>query len=141
MAGANREEIFDVSAEQYYRAVTDFENYPELLPEVSSIEILEKSDTTTLVQYSVQIVKQISYTLKMTHTFPTQVEWHLDSGSLFKANNGSWTIEPLGDNQCKVTYDLDIALKVFAPKTITKKLVAVNLPRMMKTFYEHAKTL
>ena len=141
MAGANREEIFDVSAEQYYRAVTGFENYPELLPEVSSIEILEKSDTTTLVQYSVQIVKQISYTLKMTHTFPTQVEWHLDSGSLFKANNGSWTIEPLGDNQCKVTYDLDIALKVFAPKTITKKLVAVNLPRMMKTFYEHAKTL
>jgi ribosome-associated toxin RatA of RatAB toxin-antitoxin module len=141
MAGANREEIFDVSAEQYYKAVTDFENYPELLPEVSAIEILEKSDTTTLVQYSVQIVKQISYTLKMTHTFPTQVEWHLDSGSLFKANNGSWTIEPLGDNQCKVTYDLDIALKVFAPKTITKKLVAVNLPRMMKTFYEHAKTL
>lgn len=141
MAGANREEIFDVSAEQYYKAVTDFENYPELLPEVSSIEILEKSDTSTLVQYSVQIVKQISYTLKMTHTFPTEVKWHLDSGSLFKANNGSWTIEPLGDNQCKVTYDLDIALKVFAPKTITKKLVAVNLPRMMKTFYEHAKTL
>lgn len=141
MAGANREEIFDVSAEQYYKAITDFENYPDLLPEVSSIEILEKSDNATLVEYSVQIVKQISYTLKMTHTFPTHVEWHLDSGSLFKTNSGSWTIEPISDKQCKVTYDLDIALKVFAPKTITKKLVAVNLPRMMKTFYEHAKTL
>ncbi|MBC7532687.1 MAG: ubiquinone-binding protein, partial [Oligoflexus sp.] len=45
MAGAAREEVFNVSAEQYYASVTDFKKYPEILPEVGAIKI--KSVTPT----------------------------------------------------------------------------------------------
>lgn len=141
MAGANREEIFDVSAEQFYNALLDYENYAEILGEVDEIDILEFSEEGAKIQYSVNVVKKFSYTLKMTHERPNLVAWELDSGSLFKKNSGRWEIEDLGDNKCKVVYNLDVALKVFAPKAITNKLVAVSLPRMMKTFYEHAKGL
>lgn len=141
MPEAQREAIFDVSAEKYFAAVTDFENYPNLLPEVSSIEVLSSSDQSQLITYHIQLIKDISYTLKMTLEHPTRVHWKLDSGDLFKVNEGSWTIESTGKNQCKVFYSLNVGLKVFAPKTITKKLVASNLPRMMDRFFEHAKTL
>ena len=139
MAGASREEIFDVSAEKYYEALVDYEYYPKLLPEVDSIDVLEKNDSAAKIQYNIQIVKKISYTLKMKQSRPNSLEWSLDSGSLFKTNTGAWKIESLGDDKCKVTYNLDVALKVFAPKAITNKLVAVNLPRMMKAFTRELK--
>ncbi|MFW7381906.1 MAG: type II toxin-antitoxin system RatA family toxin [Oligoflexus sp.] len=141
MADTSREEIYDISAEKYYQALVDYESYPKLLAEVSSLDILENNEKGALIRYNIQIVKTISYTLKMTHHRPNRLAWTLDSGSIFKVNNGSWDIEELGPNKCKVRYQLEVGLKIFAPKTITNKLVAVNLPRMMQTFYEHAMSL
>lgn len=138
MAGASREEVFNVSAESFYNALTDYESYAKLLGEVDSIEVLEKSESTARIRYNIQIVKKISYTLKMDQNRPKSLKWELESGDLFKKNEGSWTIEDLGDHRCRVTYQLDVGLKIFAPKTITNKLVAVNLPRMMQSFYKHA---
>ena len=141
MAGATREEVFNISADKFYDALMDYENYPEILSEVDSIDVLEKNESTAKIQYNLHIVKKISYTLRMTHVRPKKVAWELDSGSLFKKNSGQWTIEDLGDDKCKVTYDLEVALKVFAPKAITNKLVAVSLPKMMNAFYEHAQQM
>lgn len=141
MAGATREEVFDISAEKFYNALLDYEHYSDILPEVDSIDVLEKNEETARIQYNIQIVKKISYTLKMNHQRPHKVSWNLDSGKLFKINQGEWTIEELAKDRCKVTYNLDVALKVFAPKTLTNKLVAVSLPRMMNAFYKHAKSM
>ncbi len=141
MAGASREEVFNVSADSFFNALTDYESYPELLGEVDSIDILDKNETSARIRYNIQIVKKISYTLKMSQSRPHSLKWELESGDLFKKNEGSWTIEELGDQKCRVTYQLDVGLKIFAPKTITNKLVAVNLPRMMQSFYDHAKRL
>lgn len=141
MAGTSREEVFDISADKYYQALLDYQSYPKLLPEVSSIDILENDENGARVQYNIHIVKNISYILKMKHQRPHRLDWELESGSIFKTNSGSWELEELGPDKCKVRYSLDIALKIFAPKAITNKLVAVNLPRMMNSFYEHAKSL
>lgn len=142
MAGTSREDEFDISAEQYYKALLDYEHYPKLLSEVSSIDVLEKSEEAARIRYNIQIVrKSISYTLKMKHERPHRLQWDLESGDLFKVNKGCWEIEELGPKRCKVRYQLEVGLKIFAPKAITNTLVAVNLPRMMRAFYEHAKTL
>lgn len=141
MAGASREEVYDVPAEKFYAALTDYESYPEILGEVDKIDVLDKSETSARIQYTINIVKSFSYILKMTQKRPEHVSWTLESGSLFKVNSGSWKITPQGANSCKVSYQLDVDLKVFAPKAITNKLVAVNLPRMMQSFYEKAKAL
>ncbi|SMF76591.1 type II toxin-antitoxin system RatA family toxin [Pseudobacteriovorax antillogorgiicola] len=140
MAGATREETFDIPAKQFYNALLDYEHYPKILSEVDSIDVLEKDEHQAKIQYNIHIVKKISYTLKMTHDRPRRVAWDLHAGSLFKKNSGEWLIEDLGD-KCKVTYSVDVALKVFAPKAITSKLVSVSLPRMMNAFYEHARNM
>lgn len=141
MAGATREETFDISAAKFYAAVVDYEHYPKLLPEVDAIEVLDKSEKAARVRYKISIVKTFSYVLKMTQKRPEGISWELESGDLFKSNSGSWEIRSLGPEKCQVTYKLDVNFKVFAPSAITNKLVAVNLPRMMQAFYEHAKSL
>ncbi len=140
MAGATREEIFDIAAERFYEALIDYKQYAKILSEVDSIEVLEASEKTARVQYKISIIKTFSYILKMKQTRPEGISWELESGDLFKTNSGSWTIKALGPERCQVTYQLDVAFKVFAPSAITNKLVAVNLPRMMQAFYEHAKS-
>ncbi|RZA26020.1 MAG: hypothetical protein EOP10_05000 [Proteobacteria bacterium] len=141
MAGASREETYDVPAEKYYAAVTDYNNYTKILPEVQSIHVKNKTETTASIEYTVTIIKSFKYTLKMTQKKPTLVSWDLEDGGLFKKNSGSWTITPVGENQCKVSYNIDLDLKIFAPKSVTNALVAVNLPKMMQQFADHAKTL
>ncbi len=140
MAGASREETFEVAAEKYYEALLDYKQYPKILGEVDKIDVLEFSETSARIQYTISIVKSFQYTLKMTQKRPELLSWELESGSLFKKNSGKWTITALGPQKCKVSYSLDVDIKVFAPSAITNKLVAVNLPRMMQAFYEHAKT-
>lgn len=141
MAGATREEVYDVPAEKFYAALIDYASYSKILGEVDKVEVLDFSETSARIQYTINIVKSFSYILKMTQKRPEMVAWTLESGSLFKLNQGCWKITPEGPNSCKVVYELDVDLKVFAPKAITNKLVAVNLPRMMQSFYEKAKTL
>ena len=140
MAGAAREEVFNVSAEQYYAAITDFKNYPKILPEVGTIKIKSQSPTAASIEYSVTVIKTFQYTLGMKLKSPESVAWELEDGSLFKKNSGRWTITPMGPSQCKVNYDLEVEIKLFAPKSITNALVAVNLPRMMQAFADHAKS-
>jgi coenzyme Q-binding protein COQ10 len=141
MAGASREEVYDVPAEKFYAAITDYASYPELLGEVDEVRVLDSSETSARIEYTINIVKSFSYILKMTQKRPELVAWTLESGSIFKVNQGSWKITPQGPNSCKVQYELEVDLKVFAPKAITNKLVSVNLPRMMNSFYEKAKTM
>lgn len=139
MAGASREETFDVSAEQYFKAVTDYNNYTKILPEVDAIQVKNKTANSASIEYTVTVIKSVKYTLKMTEKAPTLVSWELEESSLFKKNNGSWTITPVGDKQCKVAYNIEIDLKIFAPKSIINALVATNLPKMMQQFADHAK--
>ena len=108
---------------------------------MDGIEVKNQTDTSASIEYTVNVIKTFRYTLKMTQKAPECLAWDLEDGSLFKKNSGRWTITPMGPNQCKVNYNLEVELKIFAPKSITNALVAVNLPRMMQSFYEHALTL
>lgn len=141
MAGASRVEEFDIAAARYYAALVDYAAYPKILPEVDSIDVLAFDEKSARVQYSIQVIKNFQYILKMTQKRPHSLAWELESGSLFKKNSGRWQIEALGADRCRVTYELDVEFKVFAPAAITNKLVAVNLPRMMQAFAEHARGL
>lgn len=141
MAGATRSETFDIAAEKFYAAVIDYDSYPKMLPEVDSIEVVEKSETSARVRYKVSVIKTFSYVLKMKQERPKLLSWELEAGDLFKSNSGRWEIKALGPDKCEVTYKLDVDFKIFAPAAITNKLVAVNLPRMMQAFYERAKAL
>ena len=138
MPAAKRTEVFDIPREKFYNAIIDYESYPELLSEVNAVEVLDFGETSARVRYEVKIIKSFSYILHLFHERPQGISWELESGDLFKVNNGFWKLTEEDDGKTKVEYSLEVGFKVFAPKAITQKLVAHNLPKMMDIFYQRA---
>ncbi len=139
MAKAQRTEIFDIDINKFYEILEDYEKYPEFVDGISEIEVLEKTETSAKVRYALNLIKKFTYTLQMTQQKPNKLSWTLESGDFFKTNSGSWELKDLGDGKTEVTYGLEVDFKILAPKMIVNKLVATNLPAMMKSYYKRAK--
>jgi ribosome-associated toxin RatA of RatAB toxin-antitoxin module len=141
MAIVKKTEIFDVDAESLYQVIIDYESYPEFVDGVSDINVLKESSTGASVEYSLNLIKTFTYVLEMKHEKNKSVSWKLKEGDIFKGNTGSWHLKDLGNGKTEVTYELEVDFKVFAPKMITDKLVANNVPSMLKAYHERAKNL
>lgn len=143
MAQATRTEVFDVPADKFYKAVIDYKSYPNFVDGVKSVDVQNESADGATVKLSLSIIKEISYTIKLTHKPNQEVSWSFVSGDLMKVNNGRWTIKDLGNNKSEVTYSLEVELKGFMPGLgmIEKTLVNTNLPLTMKAFAKQAASL
>jgi ribosome-associated toxin RatA of RatAB toxin-antitoxin module len=86
------------------------------------------------------MIKSFKYTINTKQERPTKVSWTLDSGDLFKKNDGEWKLKDLGNGKTEVTYSLDLDFKMFAPSSILSALTSKNLPIMMESFFKRAKS-
>ena len=139
MATATRTEIVDVDINKLYDVLTDYAKYPDFVDGVSSTKVLSQNDTSAKVEYSVNMIKSFKYTLATTQVRPTKISWVLDSGDLFKKNEGTWALKDLGGGKTEVTYTLEVDFKMFAPNSILTALTQKNLPVMMESFFKRAK--
>jgi len=136
MASTTTSELFYCSPEEFFEIVSDYERYPEFLSEVKECTILEKKGKKKLVEFKVSVIKSFTYRLWLTETKNKKIEWELESGDLFKTSAGSWVIEEDEDGFAFVTYSVEGTFKMFVPGAITKTLINVNLPTMMKSYHE-----
>ena len=141
MPMAKETKIFSIAREKLYEAIVDYAAYPEFIEGVDKVEILEQKSNSVIVKFYLNLIKEFSYVLIMRPNPPHSVHWELESGDLFKKNEGSWTLKEVGDNETEATYLLDVELKIFMPKMLSKKLVSSNLPRTMESFYQRAKCI
>jgi coenzyme Q-binding protein COQ10 len=143
MAKAERTEVFDVPADKFYQAIIDYRGYPKFVDGMKSVEVLEESAQGATVKFNLSLIKEITYTLKLSHQSNNQVSWSLVSGDMMKANNGKWTLKDLGGGRTEVTYWLEVELKGFLPGLgmVEKTLVGTNLPLNMKAFAKRAASL
>jgi ribosome-associated toxin RatA of RatAB toxin-antitoxin module len=143
MAKAERTEIFDVPAEKFYQAITDYKSYPKFVDGMKSIEVVSESGDTATVKFSLSLIKEITYTLKLTGKKNEAVSWSLVSGDMMKVNNGGWKLKDLGNGKTEVTYSLEVELKGFFPGLgmVEKTMVSTNLPMNMKAFAKRAASL
>jgi coenzyme Q-binding protein COQ10 len=143
MAKAERTETFDVPLEKFYKAIIDYRGYPGFVDGMKSVEVIEESARGATVKFNLSLMKEITYTLKLTHTPNKEVSWVLMSGDLMKANNGKWTLKDLGGARTEVTYWLEVELKGFLPGLgmIEKTLVNTNLPLNMRAFAKRAASM
>ncbi len=141
MAHAERKEIFDAPIEKVYQAITDYDAYPDFVEGVNGVKVIEQSEDGALVEYSLNFIKTFSYRLRMSHERPTKISWELESGDLFKANSGSWTLRDMGDGRTEVNYDLTLDVKMFAPSALVNKLASQSLPAMLQSYHKRARSL
>ncbi|MDD4974182.1 MAG: SRPBCC family protein [Bacteriovorax sp.] len=140
MASASRTEVVDVDINKLYDVLIDYVNYPNFVDGVSAIKVISQNETAARVEYSVNMIKSFKYILNIKQERPKGLSWTLDSGDLFKKNDGEWKLKDLGNGKTEVTYSLDLDFKMFAPSSILSALTSKNLPVMMESFFKRAKT-
>lgn len=137
MAKVSRTETWDCPVERIYEVLIDYNSYKDFVDGVSAVDVHESNEEGARVTLSLNLIKKFSYTIKLTHQRPNTVSWTLESGDLFKQNDGRWDLKKISDDQTEVTYSLDVDIKgMFVPKSIVNKLTSNNLPAMMKAYHD-----
>ncbi len=143
MAQAESEKTYEVSADKFFKAVADYEKYPEFVDGMRKVKAEKNPDGTIIAHYDLSMMsKDMSYTLRIKEA-PEQgeVNWSLVKSDFFKVNNGAWKITSTGPASCKVRYSLEVEFSFSVPSLILKGIVKGSLPTMMNSFYERAKKL
>lgn len=139
MASASRTEVVEIDINKLYDVLADYAKYPEFVDGVNEIRVISKNDTSAKVEYGINMIKSFKYIINIKQERPTRISWTLDSGDLFKKNDGEWKLKDLGNGKTEVTYSLDLDFKMFAPSSILSALTNKNLPVMMESFFKRAK--
>ncbi len=139
-AVAETKESFNCSQAEFFKIVSDFEKYPEFLPEVKAVKILKTKGHTKEMEYSVSVLKTFKYILKATEIPDQQLDFNFVSGDVFKSMHGCWKLSEK-NGLCQVEYKVEAAFGLLVPSAVAKTLVTVNLPIMIANFKKRVKQI
>ena len=140
MAEVTHTETFNCTPEQFFDLLVDYESYPEFLSEVKKVNVVADEGEVKKVEFQVSVVKTINYLNEQTEKRPSEVSWKFISGDLFKNMRGHWKLSPDG-GKTKAEYFVEANFGMFVPKAMTKTLLSVNLPAMMKAYHQRVEQL
>jgi coenzyme Q-binding protein COQ10 len=140
MAREQKTQIMNVSAENIYKVLINYEAYPEFMDGVTSVTILNRDGNKVKAEYSLNMIKKFTYTLDLVEEENKTVSWTFSDGDIFSVNSGKWDLKDLGDGTTEVNYSIDIEIKIkmLGAGMITKQLTKIQLPAMMKSVEKRA---
>lgn len=138
MPGASRTVVINAPAEVLFDIITDYESYPSFLSDVAEARVTQRTGDGAIVQFGLNLIKKVHYSLKMVEVKPTSVRWTLHESSLMKANVGGWTLEALPDGTTRATYEVDVTPRGFVPGPIVNALTGRTLPATLEAFKQRA---
>ena len=143
MAQASRSVTVNVPPEKLFEVITDYEKYPEFLPEVKKVKVEFGAGNVKEVSYTVDIkAKVITYTLKHTARPPDELAWTMVRGEMMKGNDGTWMLKPGAQaGTTEATYTIDLKLSSLVPGFIEKALAEQSLPGLLANFKARAEKL
>lgn len=135
----NVESVIHIAAppDAVYAVAKDVEKFPEFLPDVDSVKIIER-DGPRVVSEWVGVVREFNRTIRWTE----QDDWD-DAARrcLFRATKGDWdryqgewTFAPEGDGtRVRLALDFEINVPLIGPliRRVLAKLVKNNCDRML----------
>lgn len=123
-----------------FKVIRDFASYPEFL--TTTEEAKERKLKSGIhVDFTLQVIKSINYTLKFDIEEPNKVEWTLVKGDLMKKNSGSWHLTKISDNITEAIYRIDVDFGWLVPKMIVEQLTKTQLPETLDAFKKRAEQL
>jgi coenzyme Q-binding protein COQ10 len=138
MAGATKSITVNVPPETLFDIITQYEKYPEFLPEVKGLKV-ERTGGQVICHYEVDLkIKTVKYSVKMSEQRPNRVAWSFVKGEFMKDNKGSWELKPAGEGKTEAVYNVEVSLGALVPKSIPTLLVETSLPAMLEQFKKRA---
>lgn len=143
MAQASKTVTINVSPEKLFDVISDYEKYPEFLPEVKKVKVEGGQGSIKEVTYTVDIkAKVINYTLKHTAERPAKLSWTMVKGEMMKGNDGAWTLKAGPQpGTTEATYTIDLKLSSLVPGFIERALAEQQLPGLLANFKARAEKL
>ena len=94
MAKLETDHIFRGSVAETFEGIRQYERYPDYLPGVTKVKLLEPKapGSTCQVRYEINIIKKFYYVLNMFEDKPGRIWWSLDDSNLMKGNDGEWEL-------------------------------------------------
>jgi len=121
-----------------FEVISDFAAYPEFLSGSKGAKVLKKSGNHLQVEFKVDLIKTVTYSLDIRLTPPKGFTWKLIDGEFMKSNTGAWKLEEKKKGVTLATYEIEMDFGLFVPTSISSMLIGKNLPSMMKEFKERA---
>ena len=129
---------FDAQPRDVFEVITDFESYPEFIPEIGSAKIEEEGPNYTVVAFSLNAGKVIHYTLRFEPKPYESIRWTYVRGDL-RNNTGGWNFTPK-QKSVDAIYEVNIDMGPLFPKFILSAVAGVGLPGILKRFKERVES-
>lgn len=134
MASATRSIVFNAPRKRCFEVITDYGRYPEFISSVKAVRTNGRKGNTVNVEYDVQLLMPVSYTVHMNEEPVQRVSWTFVKGEFMRNNAGSWHLAIAPHNQTSATYQVEVELGPLVPKGLVKSLVEVQLPNLLESF-------
>jgi ribosome-associated toxin RatA of RatAB toxin-antitoxin module len=135
--------LVKASPDAVYKVITDYEHYPEFMPNIVKADRFEKSDTVSKCRFSLKIaLLTIDYSISLkndVNKLPYSVAWNFIEGDI-KDTSGSWTIDREGKEgrTSLVLYSVHTEPGRFVPDWIANKLGSESIPDMIVAIRKRA---
>lgn len=136
----SRQALVPYSPEQMFALVEDVQSYPEFLPEISSVRILE--DTPDAISAEIEVRKGPVRESFSTRNRRRPAEWmslELVRGP-FRHLYGEWTFHP-EQHGTRIVFDLNFEVKGRALRMILEPVVGRMADKLVDRFYHRAKVI
>ena len=99
--------------------------------------IIERDSSRTIAQFTIKVIKEVTYTLAMEEEEPHTLRWTLVDGP-FMRNSGFWALRELKNGHTHAHYSVDVRVGVFVPKRISDTVVGKTMPTILNHFKDYA---
>lgn len=128
--------------EEFREIILAFEKYPEFLPEVKRVVVHERSDSSALATFYVEVKVggmdvKTEYTVRYTFK-GNDISWTLDKSPNLTKNEGFWKLTETSDGETRAVYENEIVTTLPIPLELQKLFADQEMPRMMQRFRDRA---
>lgn len=139
------EMVMHASPDLCFRVATDFEHYPEWLPDVQQVAILERDESGRPCAVAFQVGafgRSANYILLYDYSeSPHGFTWSQREGDITYALDGSYRFEDSGNGSTTVQYELNVGLRVFIPGFVRRRAEALIIDAALRDLKHRAESL
>jgi ribosome-associated toxin RatA of RatAB toxin-antitoxin module len=140
MRDIRREALVSYSAGQMFELIERVEDYPQFLPWCISTQLIERTADTVSATVEVGLRDlRVRVTTRNDKRAPEFMAIHLQGGS-FRHFHGEWSLRPVGDSGCHVTFRLQYELALRA-EALAGRLIERAADRMVDAFVQRAESV
>ena len=133
MKSASRDIVIEVPPEDFFKVISDYNRYRDILPQIKASRIIHRDDERTVAEFTIEVIKRVSYTLAMIEHPPYRLEWELVEGP-FTENSGFWQLKALENGKTHAHYSVSVGVGIFVPKSISNRVVGKTMPAILNHF-------